>query len=153
MDWAQYLYLVFLAIGCGAGVCVRRWVTATVMAINCGLTIYLSPDQLSIGITDILCATILIGFIGGVRANSIALLFAIMTPIYTLGLPPMVSFTIVDVLAYSQIIIMGGGGFGTLARIMHSNTIGRLRSLNIPSFSGKAYPKRHVEMHFESDKT
>lgn len=152
MDWSQYLYLVFLAIGCGAAISVGRWPLAFVMALNFPVTAYLHDHQVGIAVMDVLSGAFLVTWLKGVRNRSVGLLFALMVIIGTLPLSQVTYSTTLDIIAYSQIIIMGGGGFGIIIRNSSRWLVMALRLPNLHAFRGKTYPKRHVALLAKQDK-
>ncbi len=70
-------------------------------------------------IFDLVCAAALMG--RGVRADFVALLFAMMVPIYGLaivfGWKVGTTYAIIEILSYLQIAIIGGVGRGYINRI------------------------------------
>lgn len=118
MDWSQDIYLALLLIGSGAALSVGgRKGLVFVMWANFLATMTLAGTPMGVGVADIACTCVLM-FTGGKRAYALALLFAVMIPLYTFTpiLGNYATYSIVDALAYCQIVILGGGGFGNLVR-------------------------------------
>ncbi len=117
MDWSQILYLLLLLIGSGAAVCKDRWFVVVVMWFNLGATVALTDNPFLVGIGDLITATLLVRF-GDARASVVAALFVPMLVLYRfdeqLGHPLM--YSLVDGFAYTQLVVIGGGGFGQLRR-------------------------------------
>ena len=117
MHWTQIIYLGLLLIGSGAAITKDRWLLVVVLWMNFSGTIALHDAPVAVGVLDIVCASMLVGF-GGRRDHIVASLFILMILLYQfeVQLGRVMLYTVVDVMAYAQIIVMGGGGFGELLR-------------------------------------
>lgn len=125
------------------------WSVAVVMLGNLAgsylLARYADPFFHYVMVLDVLSASILMG--RGARANFVALLFALMVPLYIPAIVLLWPFSttqaIVEVLAYTQIAIVGGVGGGYVHRYF-GDTYGRgdsLRSMAIRRHAAKTYGK------------
>ena len=116
MTLFQSIYFVLLLTGSGAALlCGNRKRLIAILWANFIATMTFAGTPFSVGIADLSCAAALV-YVGGKRAYAIALLFAAMVPLYLFAtlLGNYATYTIVDVLAYCQVLILGGGGFGKL---------------------------------------
>lgn len=117
MTTFQVIYLVLLLIGSGAALSRDRWLLVFVLWINFGGTMSLAGEPMMVGVLDMACATMLVA-LGSKREYVVAGLFTAMIGLYyfaeTLG--NYTTYTIVDILAYAQVFVMGSGGFGELFR-------------------------------------
>ena len=117
MHWTQIIYLGLLLIGSGAAITKDRWILVVVLWMNFGGTIALVGTPVAVGVLDIACAATLVSF-GSRRDYVVASLFVLMTLIYPfeLQLGRAMLYTVIDIMACAQIVVMGGGGFGDLLR-------------------------------------
>ena len=122
MHWTQIIYLGLLLIGSGAAITKDRWLLVVVLWMNFGGTIALHDAPIAVGVLDMACASILVGF-GDRREYVVASLFVLMTILYQfeVQLGRAMLYTIIDVMAYAQIVVIGGGGFGELLRNFRSS--------------------------------
>lgn len=124
MDWSQWLYAFCLALAFAAGrPGVLIWVP---MVANFLATILMAGEPLAVGMFDLLCATMLL--FAGRQGLILAAFFAAMQPVYLanvfLGLPSNATYAIIDVLAFGQLVVIGGsdgmarlrGSFGHVVR-------------------------------------
>lgn len=130
MHWTQTLYLLLLLIGSGAAITKDRWLLATVMWMNFAGTFALAEAPMAVGIWDIACASVLVWF-GSKRERVVAALFVAMVVLYKFDeqLGRATLYAIVDFIAYAQIAVIGGGGFGELLRNVRSS----LRNMHRPN--------------------
>ena len=99
MHWTQVVYMLALCAALyGGGAPVR---VAAVMLCNLAFTFTVAAEPIAVGVVDIACAVALIGH--NMRANIVALLFALMIPVYVAGLKTSTTYTIVDAIAFLQI--------------------------------------------------
>lgn len=112
MDWTQWAFIAAL----GAALAFGRpgWIIAAVMAGNVAATILWGASPMTVAVVDAVCGAVLI--FGGKRSKAVALLFAAMVIWAVLargfGFPNSTTYAIVDLLAYGQLVIIGGAGFG-----------------------------------------
>lgn len=91
------------------------------MCVNFTGTFFLS-NALAIAVLDVMCAAFLVGFVNSWTARLVALLFCTMIPVYVVadyrGWPDHVTYTVIDLIAYGQLWIIGnfGGGVRNLWR-------------------------------------
>lgn len=99
------------------------------------VTISLTPDSpenagatyLAIGIADVACIAALVGI--NTRANVVAIIFALMLPVYVSGYlfkwTPWTTYAIVDLLAYVQFAVVGkwDGGIGKLVNLLRPKAV------------------------------
>ena len=125
MHWTQIIYILLLLIGSGAAVAKDRWLLVTVMWMNFAGTFSLADIPMAVGIWDIACASILVWF-GSKRERVVAALFVAMVVLYKFDeqLGRATLYAIVDLIAYAQIVVIGGGGFGELLHNIRSSLRG-----------------------------
>lgn len=120
MDWTQWLYLALLGAALGFGR--PGWLIASAMAFNLAATVLWASFPMSVAVADAICGAALL--FGGKRAKAIGILFAAMVIWAVLaqsfGFPNSTTYAIVDVLAYGQLIIIGGSGVGMVRRVRTS---------------------------------
>lgn len=108
MDWTQGLYIAALVAAFGFGN--PHWIIVAAMVLDLATTLIFRGDYITVGAADLLVALALL--FAGRRGQFVALLFALMHPIYVLGFvfkwPPAATYAIVDALAYLQLAIIGG---------------------------------------------
>lgn len=120
MDWSQWVYVCALA----AVLAARRphWLISVAMVANLSATLLFASFPLSVAIADAICGSVLM--LGGVRAKAVGSIFAAMVILTVVcswyGVQNHATYAIVDVLAYCQLIIIGGGGFGNVRRVRHA---------------------------------
>jgi len=117
MHWTQIIYLALLLIGSGAALYKDRWLIVIIMWLNFSGTLALSEAPFAIGVLDMACATLLLA-LGSRREYIVSGLFVVMTVLYRFeaDLGRSALYAIVDVLAYTQVFIMGSGGLGGFIR-------------------------------------
>jgi len=117
MHWTQIIYLALLLIGSGAALYKDRWLIVIIMWLNFSGTLALSEVPFAIGVLDMACATLLLA-LGSRREYIVSGLFVAMTVLYRFeaDLGRSALYAIVDVLAYTQVFIMGSGGLGGFVR-------------------------------------
>lgn len=122
MHWTQIIYLLLLLIGSGAAITKDRWLLVTVMWMNFAGTFALADIPMAVGIWDIACASTLVWF-GSKRERVVAALFVTMVVLYKFDeqLGRATLYAIVDLIAYAQVVVIGGGGFGELLRNIRSS--------------------------------
>ncbi len=109
MHWTQALYLGLLLWALAAG---RDWSVriAAVMLCNVVATMALASSPLAVGVADAASAAVLIG--GNRRAQVVATLFSVMVLIYVSAWAfrweNSTTYTIIDLLAYAQLGVIGG---------------------------------------------
>jgi hypothetical protein len=118
MEWLPGIYTIPFIIAAAAGLVQGRYALVGVMLFNLVGTLVMRGTPLTVGVIDLMCACSLVA-IGGKRAYAISAIFLTMLPLYyfadTIG--HVTTYTIVDVLAYTQLMVLGGGGFGKLIGI------------------------------------
>jgi hypothetical protein len=124
MDGWQMIFAAALALACIAGR--RDRLIVGVMLANFAATLTFAATPLTVGVADILCLCVLIT--GSQRARVVAAFFAAMSAIYPIGLwfgltAPTI-YTIVDALAFLQLVVVGRGDHGIAYCRRH---LGRLR--------------------------
>lgn len=129
MDWTQWAYIGALAAALAVGR--PGYLIASVMLANLAGTMTLSGFPLSVAVVDALCGTALV--FGSGRAAAVAVFFAAMVVwavvAQALGFTSAATYAIVDVLAYGQLAIIGGAGFGNGRRIRNAfRSFGRRHS-------------------------
>jgi hypothetical protein len=117
MDWTQWAYIGAIAAALAVG---RPGVLiASVMLANLAGTLILSGQPMSVAIFDALSGAALA--FGSARSQSVAVFFAAMVVwavvSWWAGFTNAATYAIVDVLAYGQLVIIGGAGFGMGRRI------------------------------------
>lgn len=125
MDWSQIAFGSCLAVACYFGRGDLRIIL--VMVANFIATITLSDFPLAVGVADMACCVVLA--LGSSRARVVAAFFVAMTATYPvcwlLGVSNSATYTLVDALAYLQLVVVGRGdhgiGFGlrALNRLRH----------------------------------
>ncbi|MGL4309810.1 MAG: hypothetical protein ACRCSU_04930 [Paracoccaceae bacterium] len=124
MDAWQMIFGSALALACIAGR--RDRLIVGVMLANFAATVAFAEQPLTVGFADILCMTLLLT--GSARARVVAAFFAAMSAIYPIGvwfgLTPATIYTIVDALAFLQLVVVGRGDHGIASGRRY---IGRLR--------------------------
>jgi hypothetical protein len=144
MDGWQVIFGAALALACLAGR--RDRLIVSVMLANFAATLTFAATPLTVGVADILCMAVLIT--GSARARVVAAFFAAMSAIYPLGLwfgltAPTI-YTIVDVLAFLQLVVVGRGDHGVsssrrhLGRLRHRPAVPLVHRNHAPSGSGLA---------------
>lgn len=145
MHWTQVAYIAALCAALyGGGAPVK---VVAVMIGNLAATLTLSGTPMVVGTIDLLCAIVLIG--NNMRANIVAVLFALMIPVYVAGLKTSTTYTIVDVLAYLQLGVIGrvDSGLRNARRF-----IGRFNSGSGVSVAQGGHTERGVAMVSRKDK-
>lgn len=128
MHWTQVIYLGLLLICSGAAISRDRWLLVVIMWMNFSGTFALSDVPFAVGTLDISCAAALIAF-GSYRERIIAALFVPMVLLYVFEeqLGRAMLYGIIDIIAYTQMSIMGAGGFGSTARSIRDALFGMRR--------------------------
>jgi hypothetical protein len=112
MDLSQIAFLSALALACWFGR--REPMIGLVVALNCFATIASAGSPLTVAIADLLAIAVLM--VGNARSKVVAAFFVAMVPLYPIGLwfdlPKSTIYTIVDVLAYLQLVVVGRGDNG-----------------------------------------
>lgn len=111
MHWTQALYIGLL--------CIALWsswyhrappLAGLVMIGNLAATLALAADPVMVGLADAVCASILL--YGNLRAKVVAMLFSVMCLIYVsawaFSWPAATTYTIIDLIAYVQLGVIGG---------------------------------------------
>lgn len=79
------------------------------MSLDLAATMAFAGDYMTVGAVDLLVALSFIAL--GRRPQIVALLFAMMAPVYVLGFafnwPPSATYAIVELLAYAQLAVIG----------------------------------------------
>jgi hypothetical protein len=129
MDGWQLVFLAALVLACIAGR--RDRLIVGVMAANFAATVTFATTPLSVAVADLLSIVILAA--GSVRARSVAAFFVAMVPLYPIGLwfglRPATIYTIVDALAFLQLVVVGRGDDGIaglrryLGRLHHRSRV------------------------------
>jgi hypothetical protein len=120
MDWSQ------IAFGCALiGVLAASregWLISLTMGANFAMTLLWASYPLSVAMVDSLCGSVLL--LGNGRARMVGALFGAMVvwavAARWFGLSDAATYTIVDVLAFAQLFIIGGGAHGVYRRIRGS---------------------------------
>ncbi|MDZ7905177.1 MAG: hypothetical protein U5N55_04940 [Cypionkella sp.] len=111
MDWSQAIFAGLLLL---ATITTSDRRLAYAAWANFAATMALAHNPVAVGVADILTASALLCM--GRRGQCIAALYAVMIPIYpimvTAGFQAATIYTIVDILAFAQVAIVGGWGFG-----------------------------------------
>lgn len=120
MDWSQYIYLVLLLGGSGVAYFHDSKFIVAVMWVNFIATMELSGNPLMVAVADIACAIAILSILRTKAAWTIAAIFGVMALIYptSIIIGAAATYTIVDVLAYVQILAMGSTGFGNGIRFL-----------------------------------
>lgn len=144
----QIIYLVLLLIGSGAAITKDRWLLVSVLWINFAGTMSLADYPLMVGILDLACASVLIGK-GDKREYVVAGLFAAMIGLYYFAeiLGNYATYSIVDILAYAQIFVMGSGGFGEFLRASRRSLFGVMAAAS----GGPAGFRHNTNIHSQDD--
>jgi hypothetical protein len=128
MDWSQFLYTAALLLAIRSGRPAPVVTAAMFMDLAGTMLLHHEPGQ--VAIIDLVAIVMLAG--NGTRSNVIAALFIVMQPIYMLhsfGLSNTAIYTIVDLIAYAQLIVLGGWDVGmrrrarNLSRRYHSHSL------------------------------
>lgn len=86
-----------------------HWLIVAGMVLDLAATLAFAGDYMTVGAVDLMVALALIG--AGRRGQIVALLFAMMQPIYVLGFafnwPTDATYAIVELLAYAQLAVIG----------------------------------------------
>lgn len=145
MHWTQVAYIMALCAALYGGGAPLKVVT--VMVGNLVVTLAFSGTPLAVGVIDLLCAAMLIG--NNMRANIVAVLFAMMVPVYVAGLKTSTTYTIVDVLAYLQLGVIWrvDSGLRNARRL-----VSRYGSRPFSSVVQRGHAERSVAMVSQKDK-
>lgn len=112
MDWSQLLFAAALAVACYAGR--GDWRIVGCMVANFLATVTLAAWPLAVACADLACVVVLV--MGSIRARVVAAFFVVMAAIYpiasAMGLGNAATYTIVDVLAFLQLMAVGHGDDG-----------------------------------------
>jgi len=119
VDWSQYIYLFLLLVGSVAAYFHGSKFIVLVMWVNFLATMELSFDPLMVALVDLASAWAILMVVQNRAAFTIAALFCVMALIYPTSVLIGVSatYTLVDILAYVQILAMGSTGFGRAVRV------------------------------------
>lgn len=115
MDWSQWLIAGLLALACYTGR--PGLLVALVMWANLAASMIFSREPGDVATADLVAVVLLVG-----TSNALAFLFVAMQPVYIggyyFGLSEASIYTIVDVLAICQFVLLGGWhrGVGNLYR-------------------------------------
>jgi len=118
VDWSQYIYLFLLLVGSVAAYFHGSKFIVLVMWVNFLATMELSFEPLMVALVDLASAWAILMVVQNRAAFTIAALFCVMALIYPTSVLIGVSatYTLVDILAYVQILAMGSTGFGRAVR-------------------------------------
>jgi hypothetical protein len=141
------IFATALALACIAGR--RDRLIVGVMLANFTATLTFAATPLTVGVADIICLAILIT--GSQRARVVAAFFAAMAAIYPiglcLGLTSPAIYTIVDALAFLQLVVVGRGDHGIAYCRRH---LGRLRDRTDLSVVHRDYPASNAGVAAEA---
>jgi hypothetical protein len=130
MHWTQYAYIALLTLGTLAALRVGRGGLAAVMWANFTATFLAAGNASLIATADIISAVLIIFLFADVAGLAVAVIFMFMVVVY---MPTGVLFnkattyTIVDILAIIQIIILGGRGYARNVRTIYMALVGSVR--------------------------
>lgn len=138
LEFSQYVYIAALMVGTVAAFCGGARFIALVMWMNLLFTIQFSHAPQVLAVLDLLSAVAIVLVVRDKAALTVAFLFGIMVFVYKLVEPFgfYIPYSIVEILAYGQVLAMGSTGFGNGIRIIRRG----LRNLRAPSVHSQKTP-------------
>lgn len=138
LEFSQYAYILALVVGTVAAFCGGARFIALVMWVNVLFTIQYSHAPEVLQRLDLLSAIAIVLVVRDKAALTVAFIFGLMVFAYKLVEPFgfYATYSIVEILAYGQVLAMGSTGFGNGIRIIRRG----LRNILTPSVHRQKAP-------------